>query len=103
FASRVFECEPCDATRCAVGDDLQTLDYTGDHFVLEAGVEIFGVFADDDQIDVLVTAGDALHGLDGTQIRVEIKRFSQPHVRADEARPNRSRHRALERDLVSPD
>ena len=41
-----------DARRRLLGDDLQALDDAGHDLVLEAGVEILGVLADDDEIDV---------------------------------------------------
>ena len=50
--ARVVEGEPGDPRRRLLGDDLQALDDAGDDLVLEAGVEILGVLADDDQVDV---------------------------------------------------
>ena len=38
----------------SLGDDLQALDHAGHDLVLEAGVEILGVLAHDDEIDALV-------------------------------------------------
>ena len=51
--ARVLEREPRDPRRRLLGDDLQALDDAGDDLVLEAGVEVLGVLADDDQVDVL--------------------------------------------------
>ena len=42
-----------DPRRRALGDDLQALDDARHDFVLEAGVEILGVLAHDDQVDAL--------------------------------------------------
>ena len=50
---RVLEGELRDARRRALGDDLQALDDAGHDFVLEPGVEILGVLADDDEVDAL--------------------------------------------------
>ena len=49
------------------GDDLQAFDYIGHYFVFDAGVEVFGVFAEDDQIDrqigkARLQAGQHAHG-----------------------------------------
>ena len=49
----VLEREPRDARRRLLGDDLQALDDAGHDLVLEPGVEVLGVLAHDDQVDVL--------------------------------------------------
>ena len=48
----MLEGELGDARRGARGDDLQALDDAWNDFVLEAGVQILRVLADDDEIDV---------------------------------------------------
>jgi hypothetical protein len=45
--------KPGDLGRSLLGDDLEALDHAGYHGVFEAGVEILGVLADDDEVDVL--------------------------------------------------
>ena len=45
-----------DPRRRALGDDLQALDDARHHLVLEAGVEVLGVLAHDDEVDVRGTA-----------------------------------------------
>ena len=56
---RVLEGEPGDPFGRLAGDDLDALGgITADH-VLDAGVEVLGVLADDDQVDVLVAGFDA--------------------------------------------
>ena len=50
---RVLEGELGDARRRPLGDDLQALDDARHDLVLEAGVQILGVLADDDQVDAL--------------------------------------------------
>ena len=75
----------------------------GNDLVLEAGVEILGVLADDDQIDVgeaCVHTGNVPHG---PEVRVQIQRLPQADVDARESFRDRRRHRALERDLVAAD
>ena len=48
-----LEREPRDARRGALGDDLQALDDAGHDLVLEAGVEVLGVLAHDDEVDAV--------------------------------------------------
>src|SRR3954468_28155 len=57
--ARVLERELRDPRRGLLGDDLDALDNAGDDLVLEPGIEVFGVFADDDQIDALEPRFDA--------------------------------------------
>src|SRR5262249_22296567 len=50
----VEEGEAPDPQAGRLGDDLQALDDAGDDDVFQAGVEVFAVLADDDQVDVVV-------------------------------------------------
>ena len=74
----------------------------GARLVLDAGVEVLGVLADDDEVDVVVAGAHALVGLAGPQARVEAELVAQRHVDRAEAGADRRRDRALERDLVAP-
>src|ERR1022692_4113899 len=47
LAVRPFEGRARDLGRRLLGDDLQTLYHAGYHFVFQAGIEIFGVLAED--------------------------------------------------------
>ena len=100
---RVLEREPRDPRRRALGDDLQALDDAGHDLVLEAGVQILGVLADDHQVDAREPRRHARQVPDRPQVRVEIERLAQPDVDAREPFRDRRRHRALERDLVPAD
>ena len=51
---RVLEREPGDPLRGRAGDDLDALRGVRPDHVLDAGVEVLGVLADDDEVDVLV-------------------------------------------------
>src|SRR5581483_7771882 len=53
--ARVFKGEAGDARGSLGGDDLQALDDAGHDLVLDAGVKAFGVFANDDEVDVGIT------------------------------------------------
>ena len=48
-----------DPRRRALGDDLQALDDARHDFVLEAGVQVLGVLADDHEVDALERDGTA--------------------------------------------
>ncbi len=97
----VVEREARDPLRGGPGDDLDALGgITADH-VLDAGVEVLGVLADDDEIDVLVAGVEALHGARGSQVGVQVERLAEGHVDAAEPGTDGGRDRALERDLVA--
>ena len=64
---------------------------------LDAGVEVLGVLADDDQVDVLVVAAHAGVALARPHAGVQVERLPQQHVDAAEARADRRGDRGLER------
>ena len=70
---RVLEGEPGDPFRGLAGDDLDALGgITADH-VLDPGVEVLGVLADDDEIDILVARVEPLHRARRAQVRVQVR------------------------------
>ena len=73
-----------------------------DH-VLDAGVEVLGVLADDHEVHVLVARLEALHRAGRAQVRVQAEHLAERDVDAAEARADGRRDRALEGDLVAPD
>ena len=101
--ARVLERKLGDARRGALGDDLQRLDDSRHDFVFESAVQIFGVLAHDDEIDVVVTRLDVRRRFHRTQVRVEVERFAQSDVDRRETGADRRRHRSLERDFVAQD
>ena len=56
----VVEGEAGDPLRRGAGDDLDALRGVGADHVLDAGVQVLGVLADDDEVDVLVARLEAL-------------------------------------------
>jgi hypothetical protein len=58
---------------------------TGNDFVLEPGVKVFGVFANQDDVHVLKPRLDARQVLDRAEICVEVERFAQSDVHAGRA------------------
>lgn len=83
----IFEGVFSDADGGGTGDDLEAGDDVGDHFVFEAGVEIFSVFAEDDEVDgdVLEAGFDAGEGVDGADVGEEIEFLAEGDVDALEA------------------
>ncbi len=76
--TRVVEGELRDARRRRLGDDLQALDHARHHLVLEPGVEVLGVLADDDEVDVLVARRHRRDVPHRPQVGVEVERLAQP-------------------------
>ena len=100
---RVLEGEAGDPLRRRAGDDLDALGGVVADHVLDAGVQVLGVLADDDQVDVLVARVEALHRAGRAEVGVQVERLAERDVDAAEAAADRGRDRALERDLVAPD
>src|SRR3984957_14570969 len=97
----IVEREFRDARRGFLSDDLQALDDAGNDLVLEARVEIFGIFANDHDIDAVEARFHAGEILDRAQVRIEVEGLSQRDVDAGCATGDRSAHGALERDFVA--
>ena len=70
---------------------------------LDAGVEVLGVLADEDDVDVLVLRADAVVALAGAYAGVEVQGLPKSDVDAPEAGAHRGRDRALDADLGLPD
>ena len=91
---RVLEGEAGDPLRRGAGDDLDALGGVAADHVLDAGVEVLGVLADDDEVDVLVAGLEALHRAGGPEVGVEVERLAERDVDAPEPAPDRRRDRA---------
>ena len=98
--ARIVEGELGDPRGRFGGDDLQAFDDAGDDHVLQAGVQVLGVLANDHQIHVLKPAGDARQIRHRSQVRKEIEPLPNLDVDAGEPAANRRRDRALERDAI---
>ena len=68
--------------------------------VLDSGVQVLGVLADDDDVDVLVARAHARVRLAGAQACVQLELVAERDVDRAEARADRRRDRALEGDAV---
>ena len=66
--------------------------------VLDAGVEVLGVLAHDDQIDVVEARADAGIALDRPHLRVHVELLAERHVDGAEAAADGRRDRPLQRD-----
>ena len=78
------------------GDDLDGLGGVLAHHVLDARVEVLGVLAHDDQVDVLVARAHAGDGHGRPQVGVEVELLAQGHVHAAEAGAHRRGDGALD-------
>ena len=100
---RVLEREAGDPLRGLAGDDLDALRGIPADAVLDARVQVLGVLPDDDEVDAVEAADDALHRAGRPQVRVQPQRLAERHVDAAEALPHGRRDRPLDGDLVAPD
>ena len=66
--------------------------------VLDAGVEVLGVLADEHEVDVLEARAHAGIALARAHLRVQVERLAQADVDRAEAAADRRRDRPLERD-----
>ncbi len=71
--------------------------------MLETRVEVLGVLADDDQVDVIETCLDAGQTEHRPEIGVQIQRSPDLDVDTCEASPDRGADRAFERDPILAD
>ena len=91
------------ARRGLLGDDLQALDYAGHHFVLDARVQAFGIFANHDQIDIGILRRHARQVDDRPEIGEQLELLAQGDVDAGKSAAHRSRDRPLEPDVRALD
>ncbi len=97
LADRGVEGEAADQLGRRLADHAQALDHAGDHFVLQSAVEAFGVFADDDQVDVFVARGHAGDRTGRAVVGVELEFLPHLDVDAAEAGAAGRSGRAFER------
>jgi hypothetical protein len=71
--------------------------------VLDSGVEILRVLADDHEVDLVIERADPGIELARTHLRVEVERLAQADVDRPEASADRCRDRAFQRHAVAPD
>jgi hypothetical protein len=107
FLALIFACilesKTRDACRGLLGDDLQALDHSGNDFVLDAGVESFGVFAHDDQVDARVAGWNMRQVADGAEVGEEFEALAEFDVDAGKAATDGRGHRALQSDAGALD
>src|SRR5208282_765784 len=81
----ILEGETRDAGGGLLGDDLQALDHSGDDFVFDAGVESFGVFADDDQVHARVSRGNMRKVANWAEVSEQFETLTEFDVNAGKA------------------
>src|SRR5262249_2752259 len=80
--SRIFESELRNSHAGSFGYYLQTLDYSGNDYVFDARIEVFRVFANNNQIDILESSLNSGQILYRAQVCKQIEAFAKRHVRA---------------------
>ena len=100
---RVLERVARDPLRRGARDDLDALRRVRPDPVLDPGVQVLGVLAHDDQVDVVVAGLDALHRPRRTDVGVQLERLAQPDVDGAEAGADRGRDRSLDGHAVASD
>ncbi len=98
---RVVEAEAGNPLRRGPGDDLYALGRVRTDHVLDAGVEVLSVLADDDQVHGVISGLEARDGPDRAQVGVQAEGLAEGHVHRPEAFSDRRRDGALDRDLVA--
>ena len=78
--TRVLEREARDAPRGAGGYHFDAFHHARCHDMLDAGIQILGVFTYDDQVDVAKRRLHAGKAQGRTQVGVQIERFAQVDV-----------------------
>ena len=101
--ARMLEGETRDAGGSLFGDDLDALDHSGNHFVFDAGVKSFRIFANDDQIDSRIARGNMRQVADRPEVGEEFEALAQFDVDAGEAAADGRSHRTLQSDAGALD
>ena len=70
-------------------------------FELNAGIQVLGVLANDDQVDVVIASASTRNRDNGTQAHIQIEALTKGNVHAAEASSHRSGNRALNGNLVA--
>ena len=70
---------------------------------LDASIQILGIFANDHEVNVVVTTASTGKRNDGAQANIEPERLAKRNVYAAKAGANGSRDRTLDRDFVALD
>ena len=82
---RVLECELQHSFRGFLGDEFYGLDDAVDNDVFDARVFAFGVFADEDCVDVVVGGFVAGDGFAGTDVCEEVECAAEGEIEGDVA------------------
>ena len=103
FALRVLKGEAGDASGSAFGDDFEAFHDAGNDLMLEAGVEIFGIFADDDHIHIFEARFETGQIAHRTKISVEVERFAECDVDTGRPAGDGCGHGAFEGNAIAAD
>lgn len=81
----MLKCEAQNPLRGFASDELDGLDHAVDDHVLDARVFTFGVFTDQDGVDVVVGGLEACDGAAGTDVGKEVEGAAESEVERDVA------------------
>src|SRR5437016_11802143 len=102
-----FDAEPRVEPDRLAGGGADLLDHLlGFRFALlelDPGIDVLGVLAHDDQVDVVVAGANTWVALAGADERVEVELLAQRDVHRSDPLPDRSRQRPFDCDFVAPD
>src|SRR5882724_2090895 len=93
--------KPRNARRSAFGDDFQAFNDSRHDFMLQAGIKVFRIFANDHDVYVFKARFKSRKILDGAKVRVEIKSLAQSDVHAGSAAGDGGGHRAFQCNAVT--
>lgn len=99
----VVKGELSDSQRLCFSDDLKTFNHSGNSFMFESGVLAFGLFADNNSVDALMTSFNTGQADDMNNVSVEVKFVTQFHVKRLQFSSSAeigSRENTFEADLV---
>src|SRR5271157_2805826 len=100
---RIFEGKLRNARGRLLGDDLQALDHAGNDLVLDAGVQPFGVLANDDEVHAGIARGYSREIADRPEVGEKLELLAQRDIDAGESAADRGRHRTFQADARALD
>ena len=101
--ARILKGESGNAGGSFLGDDLQALHHAGHDFVLDAGIQSFGVLADDDQIDAGIARRNRGQIANRAKVGEQFELLAQCDIDAGEAAADRRRDRPFQADTGALD
>ena len=87
-----------------IGDKFDQVGYfRGAFFIFNAGIQVFQIFSDHDQIDIIKAGRYSLIGFARAQADIQLQFFAQRDIDTAEAGSDRGCDRTFDRDFVFSD